>query len=187
MDATESAKFMKVAGLEYNEDKISGYAGSAFYVPTVHDYKGGDGIEITDDYIINISADYLSASEHFLSANALDNLSGNWDSVYDTVETYSGNWTEASAFSANSGKFVTSAGMTFAENLAYVLAKQDNGVVWSGLDVSELGKKYIVTSTNETIYVGSAIDGNTITYNLSANIPEIPGISGPCSSPIRKV
>ena len=58
------------------------------------------------------------------------------------------------------------------------MAKQDNGVVWSGLDVSELGKKYIVTSTNETIYVGSAIDGNTITYNLSANIPEIPGISG---------
>ena len=171
LDASESAKFMKVAGLEYNEDKISGYAGSAFYVPTVHDYKGGNGIEITDEYIINISADYLSA-------NALDNLSGNWNSVYDTVETYSASWNEASAFSANSGKFVTSAGMTFAENLAYVLAKQDNGVVWSGLDVSELGKKYIVTSTNETIYVGSAIDGNTITYNLSANIPEIPGISG---------
>lgn len=171
LDASESAKFMKVAGLEYNEDKISGYAGSAFYVPTVHDYKGGNGIEITDEYIINISADYLSA-------NALDNLSGNWNSVYDTVETYSASWNEASAFSANSGKFVTSGGMTFAENLAYVLAKQDNSVVWSGLDVSELGKKYIVTSTNETIYVGSAIDGNTITYNLSANIPEIPGISG---------
>ena len=178
LDASESAKFMKVSGLEYNEDKISGYAGSAFYVPTVHDYKGGNGIEITNNYIINISADYLSASEHFLSANALDNLSGNWDSVYGTVEKYSANWNEASAFSANSGKFVTSGGMTFAENLAYVLAKQNNGVVWSGLDVSELGKKYVLTSTNETIYVGSAIDGNTITYNLSANIPEIPGISG---------
>ena len=76
------------------------------------------------------------------------------------------------------GNYVTSSTEVIPDNGAYVLTN-DNGIVkWSGLDVSELGKKYIVTSTNNTIFVGSAQDGNTITYNLSADIPTIPGISG---------
>ena len=279
LDASESAKFMKVAGLEYNEDKISGYAGSAFYVPTVHDYKGGNGIEITDDYIINISADYLSASEHFLSANALDNLSGNWDSVYGTVEaysadwnnhsalsatkldkadsgkfmllsdlkgidgkisgygesaiyipdpvaysgkdgikvddywigisadylsasehflsanaldnlsgnwnstyetvdSYSANWNEASAFGANSGKFVTSGEEISDTGLAYVLKKTGNNVAWSGVDLSELGKIYPITSLTPDLVSAtvSAVDG-TQTYVLSAAAPEAVSIN----------
>ena len=165
LDASESAKFMKVAGLEYNEDKISGYAGSAFYVPAVHDYKGGNGIEITDEYIINISADYLSA-------NALDNLSGNWDSVYSTVETYSGDWNEASAFSANSGKFVTSGEEISDTDLAYVLKKTGDNVAWSGVDLSELGKIYPITSLTLDLVSAtvSAVDG-TQTYVLSAAAP----------------
>ena len=189
LNASESAKFMQTAKLEFTDDnRISGYNGSGFYVPAVHDYKGGNGIEITDDYIINISANYISASEYFLSANALDDVSGKWNSVYDIVDTYSGDWNAHSALSATkldktefeniSGRFVTSGDEISDENLAYVLKKTGDNVAWSGLDVSELGKKYIVSSSNNTIYVGSAQNGNTITYNLSADIPTIPGISG---------
>ena len=75
------------------------------------------------------------------------------------------------------GNYVTS-GDYITAGPAWVLVNDNDGVHWSGLDVSELGKKYIVTSTNNTVYVGSAQNGNTITYNLSANIPTIPGISG---------
>ena len=75
------------------------------------------------------------------------------------------------------GNYVTS-GDYITAGPAWVLVNDNDGVHWSGLDVSELGKKYIVTSTNHTVYVGSAQDGNIITYNLSANIPTIPGISG---------
>lgn len=75
------------------------------------------------------------------------------------------------------GDYVTS-GNYIKPGSAWVLVNDDNNIQWSGLDVSELGKKYIVTSTNNTVYVGSAQDGNTITYNLSADIPTIPGISG---------
>ena len=75
------------------------------------------------------------------------------------------------------GDYVTS-GDYITPGLAWTLVNKNDSVQWSGLDVSELGKKYIVTSTNNTVYVGSAQNGNTITYNLSANIPTIPGISG---------
>ena len=76
------------------------------------------------------------------------------------------------------GQYVTSSTEVIPDNGAYVLTNDNGTVKWSGLDISELGKKYIVTSTNNTVYVGSAQNGNTITYNLSADIPTIPGISG---------
>jgi len=44
--------------------------------------------------------EYLSASEKFLSANALDELSGKWESTYNTVSTASGGWNAHSALSA---------------------------------------------------------------------------------------
>ena len=50
---------------------------------------------------------------------------------------------------------------------AWVLVNDNDNVQWSGLDVSELGKTYVVKSTNGTIGVGSATIGNVITYDLS--------------------
>ena len=61
-------------------------------------YSGAEGIKV-DEHIISISADYLSA-------NALDNYSGKWNSVYDSVFDNSASWNETSAtLKENSGKW----------------------------------------------------------------------------------
>ena len=126
---------------------------------------------------------YISASEKFLSANALDDLSGKWESVYNTTVIASSNWNEASAFAANSAKFVTSAGVEFNPDLAYFLKKQEENIVWSGVDLSNLGKMYNISSmTPELISAGiSADEQNNPIYVLSAAKPgkvTAPGISG---------
>lgn len=119
----------------------------------------------------------------YLSANALNDISGKWESVYNTTVTASGNWNEASAFAANSAKFVTSAGVEFNPDLAYFLKKQEENVVWSGVDLSDLGKMYNISSlTPELISAGiSADEQNNPFYVLSAAKPSevaVPGISG---------
>lgn len=103
LDKSESAKYMLVEKIDKTTDnKISGYNGLELYYPPVKEYSGKDGIKV-EDYFIGIDSgwlderyqekgDYLSASEKFLSANALDELSGNWQSTYKTVNTNSGNW-----------------------------------------------------------------------------------------------
>ncbi len=127
--------------------------------------------------------EYISASEKFLSANALDDISGKWESVYDTTVTASGSWNEASAFAANSAKFVTSASVEFDTALAYFLKKTEENVAWSGVDLSNLGKMYNISSlTPELISAGvSADEQNNQFYVLSAAKPgevSVPGISG---------
>lgn len=159
LDAAESAKFMFLSAIQGNaEGKIIGYGTSAIYHPT---YYGKDGIAV-EDYMISISADYLSA-------NALDQLSGNWNSVYDTVETNSANWNEASAFNTNSGKFVTSGDEIADTDLAYVLKKTGDNVAWSGIDLSDLGKIYPITSITPDLVSATISAVNDIpTYVLSA-------------------
>jgi len=127
--------------------------------------------------------EYISASEKFLSANALDDISGKWESAYDTVYTASGSWNEASAFAANSAKFVTSAGVKFDPALAYFLKKIGENVAWSGVDLSNLGKMYNISSmTPDLISAGiSADEQNNPIYVLSAAKPgevSVPGIAG---------
>lgn len=71
------------------------------------------------------------------------------------------------------GNYVTS-GNYITPGSAWVLVNDDNNIQWSGLDVSELGKKYIVKSSNGSVKVGSATVGNVVTYDLSAdNMPTI--------------
>ena len=103
LDKSESAKYMLVDKIDKTtDDKISGYDGLGLYYPPVKEYSGKDGIKV-EDYFIGIDSgwlderyqekgDYLSASEKFLSANALDELSGNWESTYNTVNTNSATW-----------------------------------------------------------------------------------------------
>lgn len=66
-----------------------------------------------------------------------------------------------------SGYYVTSSTDVIKPGSAWVLVNDDNNIQWSGLDVSELGKTYVVKSTNGTIGVGSATVGNVVTYDLS--------------------
>jgi hypothetical protein len=66
-----------------------------------------------------------------------------------------------------SGYYVTSSTDVIKPGSAWVLVNDDNNIQWSGLDISQLGKKYIVKSTNGTIGVGSATVGNVVTYDLS--------------------
>lgn len=180
LDASESAKFMKIADLQSApENTISGYGESAFYYPPfpeIPEYSGKNGIKV-ENYEISISADYLSA-------NALDELSGKWEDTANTVSTASGGWNEASAFAANSGKFVTSAGFEFENNLAYFLKKQeDESMAWSGVDLSDLGKMYSMSSLTPSRILAtiSAVDENTSAYVISAapaetyNAPEMEG------------
>lgn len=179
LDASESAKFMKIADLQSApENTISGYGESAFYYPPfpeIPEYSGKDGIKV-ENYEISISADYLSA-------NALDELSGKWEDTANTVSTASGSWNEASAFGANSSKFVTSAGFEFEDTLAYFLKKQaDESMAWSGVDLSDLGKIYPISSLTPDLVSAavSSVDG-TPTYVLSAAKPEevsVPNIEG---------
>ncbi len=75
------------------------------------------------------------------------------------------------------GNYVTS-GNYITAGPAWVLVNGTNGVQWSGLDVSELGKTYVVKSTNGSIDVGVTHDGNETTYDLSATAPEIEGENG---------
>ncbi len=65
------------------------------------------------------------------------------------------------------GDYVVSSTDVIKPGSAWVLVNDNDNVQWSGLDVSELGKKYIVKSTNGTIGIGSATVGNVITYDLS--------------------
>lgn len=176
LDASESAKFMKIADLQSApENTISGYGESAFYYPPfpeIPEYSGKDGIKV-ENYEISISANYLSA-------NALDELSGKWEDTANTVSTASGSWNEASAFGANSGKFVTSAGFEFENNLAYFLKKQeDESMAWSGVDLSDLGKIYPISSLTPNLISAtvSSVDG-TPTYILSAASANINGHNG---------
>lgn len=168
-------------------DKIS--AASAVAVTSAKNYTD---TKLEDYYKKNETSSKEELEEEFakyqlkgdyLSANALDDLSGKWESVYNTTVTASGNWNEASAFAANSAKFVTSAGVDFNQNLAYFLKKQEENVVWSGVDLSNLGKMYNISSmTPELISAGiSADEQNNQFYVLSAAKPgevAVPSISG---------
>ena len=72
------------------------------------------------------------------------------------------------------GDYVTS-GDYITPGLAWTLVNKNDSVQWSGLDVSELGKTYVVTSTNGSIDVGVTHNGNETTYDLSATTPDIEG------------
>ena len=89
---------MITSGLEYDENgKIAAYMGSAFLG---QEYLPGEGIDITNN-IISVSGPYAQSGwvednfqpkGDYLSANALNNLSGNWESTYKTVSANSATW-----------------------------------------------------------------------------------------------
>lgn len=53
---------------------------------------------------IKVEGHEISLTAKYLSANALDEISGNWDSVYETVKATSGDWNEVSSISSKADK-----------------------------------------------------------------------------------
>ena len=171
--------FTKDETIEEIETRLANYGG---YVTAA---SGTSGEPLVDNpstkyiYLVKMESGPLSSDNYkewiYTSAENIEQ----WECIGETTMDLTPYLTkeEAEETYQPKGNYVTS-GDYITAGPAWVLVNDNDGVHWSGLDVSELGKKYIVTSTNHTVYVGSAQDGNTITYNLSANIPTIPGISG---------
>lgn len=171
--------FTKAETIDEIETRLANYGG---YLTAA---SGTSGEPLVDNpstkyiYLVKMASGPLSSDNYkewiYTSAENIEQ----WECIGETTMDLTPYLTKEEAEETYQpiGNYVTS-GNDITQGPAWVLVNDNDGVHWSGLDVSELGKKYIVTSTNNTVYVGSAQDGNTITYNLSANIPTIPGISG---------
>lgn len=149
------------------------------------------------DELANEFAKYQELGD-YLSANALDTVSSNWNSVYDDVLNTSSYWNSVSSISSISGygfsawsavssvkfdDYVTSSTKYITGNNAYVLVNSDNRVVWSGVDLTNIGKMYDITSVTpkllsaytatdaqgEPTYVVSAAELDIKQYEISGN------------------
>ena len=170
MDLDPYLKREEISDVSGNWNSVyeSVLANSASWNETSATLKANSGYwDSVYESVLNNSASWDETSAT-LKAN-----SGYWTSVYDTVSSTSANWNEASAFSANSGKFVTSGDEIADEDLAYVIKKTGDAVAWSGIDLSDLGKIYPITSlTPELVSATVSAMGETSGYVLSAKEPE---------------
>lgn len=95
--------------------------------------RGGNGIGVNygDNTIsLSVSADYLSA-------NALNDLSGNWESTYNTVQSNSANWENVSL----------KADQTWVEENYYPKSNPSGFI--TGVDLTDYYTKNETSSTNE--------------------------------------
>lgn len=167
----------------------SAWANSAFQAKG--DYVSATDFNIYKEEVEQTFADTSAwANETFqpkgdyLSANALNDISGKWEAAYNTVNANSAYWNEASAFSANSGMFLTPEGVT-DPGLAYFLKKDEetSKITWSGVDLSNLGKMYGISSLSDNLYAGISADPETnepfyVVSAASAATVVLPDISG---------
>ena len=169
--------------IQNNLDNNWNYTGSAYNL-SISNFHNKLDISAFSSWSANLdlSGDYLptSASGNFypMTGNPSGFLTAHQSltDYYKKTETsskeeISTEFTNTSAW-ANAtfqpiGDYVVSSTDVIKPGSAWVLVNDNNNVQWSGLDVSELGKKYIVKSTNGTIGVGSATVGNVVTYDLS--------------------
>lgn len=158
----------------YNKDEIDEkFANFGGYTTANADSSGyPDVAKPSTKYIYLVKMNDLPASSDnykewiYTSADAQTTA---WECIGETTMDLTPYLTkdEAAHTYQPSGYYVTSSTDVIKPGSAWVLVNDDNNIQWSGLDVSELGKKYIVKSTNGTIGVGSATVGNVITYDLS--------------------
>src|SRR5574344_145628 len=186
--AAHSADFMLSAKLNTFEKDgrsyISGYDNIPFFDKDTL-YTGSEGIKVDiDTHEISISADYLSA-------NALDELSGKWEDTANTVSTASANWNNTQIIvSSNSAKWDN----TYT-NLSSNSAKWDNvyslvngssadwnevsgkqDILFLGDTLSGLGtsasplqaKPVQIVSNNGSITVSSNVSSGTSIFNIEA-------------------
>ena len=136
-------------GVNYGVEFISGDLATQTWVDTNYQEKG-----------------------NYLSANALDNLSGNWQSAYNTVKTFSSDWQEVnkklytSAFEAISGEWAFSADVDKQLEYTSAWAKatfQPIGDYLSANALDELSGNW--ESTYSSVYNNSA-NWNEVTAKL---------------------
>ncbi len=156
-----------------NPDGTIEYSLAVTAEPTDTRLQGKDGVytsRVQGDeglWAVGLSSNYLSAYD-WTRANSAKTME-----VNSVVDTYSADWNEASAFGANSGKFVTSGDEIADTDLAYVLKKTGDNVAWSGIDLSDLGKIYPITSITPDLVSATISTVNNIpTYVLSAKETE---------------
>lgn len=156
-----------------NPDGTIEYSLAVTAEPTDTRLQGKDGVytsRVQGDeglWAVGLSGNYLSAYD-WTRANSAKTME-----VNSVVDTYSADWNEASAFGANSGKFVTSGDEIADTDLAYVLKKTGDNVAWSGIDLSDLGKIYPITSITPDLVSATISTVNNIpTYVLSAKEAE---------------
>lgn len=134
-----------------------------------------------------IGIDGISAKQDETNAWILS-YTGQQGNIYNgypgSVDIFqsAGQW-YISAYAPDVSDFVTSANTEFNQNYAYFLKNVNDNIVWSGVDLSNIGKMYEISSlTPERLQATiSAIDENTSAYVLSAapaeefNTPTIAG------------
>lgn len=152
------------------DEKIANFGG---YTTANADASGYPNVDKpSTKYIYLVKMGDLPASSDnykewiYTSADAQTNA---WECVGETTLDLTPYLTKDEAANTYQpiGDYVVSSTDVIKPGSAWVLVNDNDNVQWSGLDVSELGKKYIVKSTNGTIGVGSATVGNVITYDLS--------------------
>ena len=133
-----------LSGINENEIYVTGditpYSGAGIISVQDHiisaltaDIRGGNGIGVNygDNTIsLSVSADYLSA-------NALNDLSGNWETTYNTVLSNSANWEDVSL----------KANQTWVEENYYPKSNPSGFI--SGVDLTDYYTKNETSSTDE--------------------------------------
>ena len=107
---------------------------------------------------------YLSASNNYLSANALDNLSGNWDDAYDTLTANSAVWNEVSSFN---NTVITSTD----ESVGITATTADNTVTYDlsvpPAEITDISGRNGISAyydENEEKYIVEMEKSNLVTY-----------------------
>ena len=126
-------------------------------------YSAGEGLAL-NNHTFSISAKYLSA-------NALDNLSGNWNSVYDTVSSNSANWNNLTAINTFSSIGGVSA-RNSADELLFEpgdnvsITTANNTITFSAKDTTYDENDFISASHLDNIVsVSATVKSNSANWN----------------------
>jgi len=121
-------------------------------------YSAGEGLAL-NNHTFSISAKYLSA-------NALDNLSGNWNSVYDTVSSNSANWNNLTAINTFS-----SIGGVSARNSADELLFEpgDNVSITTANNTITFSAKDTTYDENDFISASHLDNIGSVSSNVTSN------------------
>lgn len=109
-------------------------------------YTAGNGIEI-NNHVISISADYLSA-------NALNDLSGRWENTSKVVENTSAKWNDTySAVTANSANWNEVNAKLYTSSFTAYSANLDETIKTFSGEFTAVSSDFTIHSANSAIHV----------------------------------
>lgn len=126
-------------------------------------YSAGEGLAL-DNHTFSISAKYLSA-------NALDDVSGNWNSVYNTVSSNSANWdnlTAINTFSSIGGVSARNSAdeLLFEQGDNVSITTANNTITFSAKDTTYDENDFISASHLDNIVsVSATVKSNSANWN----------------------